>query len=77
MRCNNFNCEYMQLNGCCSKTACSQPITNVKENIVYTYKDNCIIFPQTIGNRTFYTKQELIDYVLMQQDEDYGRGNWC
>lgn len=37
--------------------------------------ENRIIFPQTIGNITFYTKQELIDWVLMQQDENYGVGN--
>lgn len=82
IRCYDYNCEYMQLNGYCSKTACIKPRYSnyiIKEDVVYpnNYEDNCIIFPQTIGNITFYTKKELIDWVLMQQDENYGIGNWC
>lgn len=37
-----------------------------------------VIFPQTIGNITFYSKQELFEWVITQQKmnkyPDYGRG---
>ena len=39
-----------------------------------------IIFPQKIGDITFYNKQELFHWVISQQkmnkDPDYGRGNY-
>lgn len=70
--CNDFNCPNMNSRGYCNVTACTNPS---KYNTNFT-KD-IIIFPQTIGNRTFYSKKELEDYILMTQDEDYGRGNWC
>lgn len=37
--------------------------------------EDILIFPLTIGNITFKSKKELIDWVWMHQDEDYGRGN--
>ena len=40
-----------------------------------------IIFPQTIGNITFYNAQQLIKWVEDQQrineDPNYGIGNWA
>ena len=38
-------------------------------------KDNTLIFPHTIGNITFYTKQELVEWVEIQQilnDDAFG-----
>lgn len=31
------------------------------------YEDNAIIFPQTIGNLTYYSKEELFEWVEYQQ----------
>lgn len=48
------------------------------DNIEDLEKDNnndSIIFPQTIGSITFYTSKELIDWVCIQQDSNYGIGN--
>ena len=67
-KCNKTNCEYMR--GNCILTAC------IDTNNTNFTKD-IIIFPQTIGNRTFYSRKELEDYILMIQDENYGKGNWC
>ncbi len=76
MRCNDYNCDYRQFNGYCSKTACIKTKYSnyiIEEGVVYPYshKDDYIIFPQTIGNITFYTKKELIDWVLTEQGK-YG-----
>lgn len=70
--CNDFSCPNMNSRGYCNVTACTNPN---KYNTNFT-KD-IIIFPQTIGNRTFYSRKELEDYILMTQNEDYGRGIWC
>lgn len=70
--CNDFSCPNMNTRGYCNVTACTN---QNKYNTNFT-KD-VIIFPQTIGNRTFYSRKELEDYILMAQNEDYGRGNWC
>lgn len=71
-KCNDFNCPNMNLRGYCNVTACINPN---KYNTNFT-KD-VIVFPQTIGNRTFYSRKELEDYILMAQDKNYGKGNWC
>lgn len=69
-KCNKTNCEYINNWGNCILTACVDTNnTNFKKDV--------IIFPQTIGNRTFYPRKELEDYILMTQNEDYGRGIWC
>lgn len=40
--------------------------------------DKLIVFPQTIGDITFYNKTELFEWVINQQkmnkNPDYGRG---
>ena len=36
-------------------------------------EDNCIKFPQTIGNITFYTKEELIEWVVNVQKSIYNQ----
>ena len=71
-KCNDFNCPNMNSRGYCNVTAYTNPN---KYNTNFT-KD-VIVFPQTIGNRTFYSRKELEDYILMTQNEDYGRGIWC
>ena len=42
--------------------------------------NNMIIFPQTIGDITFYNREELFDWVINQQiiskDPDYGIGKF-
>jgi hypothetical protein len=35
--------------------------------------DDTIIFPQTIGDITFYSKQELYEWVLLQQNKMNGK----
>lgn len=87
----NKPCELSNINGYCSITACKYlKLTETYEwNHVHTKSikgtlttgtgimknEETLIFPHTIGSITFHTKKELIDWVLMQQDEDYGRGN--
>jgi hypothetical protein len=40
-----------------------------------------MVFPHTIGKITFYSSKELIKWVedqqKMNEDPDYGRGNWA
>lgn len=62
--CNNFSCPYRTLYGNCSITGC----------INHDSQDNVIIFPQTIGNITFYNKHELFDYIISQQKNQYQIG---
>ena len=64
--CGDYGCPYRNSNGYCSISACvksvQQGITNA--NI----QDNgTIIFPQTIGDITFYNKKELIEWITNQQ----------
>ena len=75
MKCQNFNCEYLNSNGYCSITACVKHRQNTSNIILET--NDCIIFPHTIGSITFHTKKELIDWVMMQQDSEYGMGNYA
>lgn len=72
-KCNDIYCQYRNERGYCNISGCIKPIDY--RNVDFT-KD-VIIFPQTIGNRTFYSRKELEDYILMTQNEDYGRGIWC
>ena len=51
---------------------------------VKTYSDyakEALIFPHTIGDITYYSKEELIKWVEDEQkfnkDRNYGVGNWC
>lgn len=84
----NVFCSIVNDSGFCSKSVCVyQKLAEAYEwdhvhaksmtGALTTYGKNeeTLIFPHTIGSITFYTKKELIDWVLMQQDEDYGRGN--
>ena len=76
-QCNDFWCPNRNIyTGYCKLTACSKPITH---NEYKSYNNNSmVIFPQTIGDITFYSKQELFNWVITQQkmnkDPDYGRG---
>ena len=76
-QCNDFWCPNRNIyTGCCKLTACNKPITH---NEYKSYNNNnMVIFPQTIGDITFYSKQELFHWVTTQQKmnkyPDYGRG---
>lgn len=72
-------CENANAYGSCSvTTACSKNMKLVQ--VIYPKSNNIITFPQIIGNITFYTNKELIKWVEDQQrineDPDYGNGNW-
>lgn len=77
-------CENATIYGHCKITACSKYLqTNETNNYIQlnqTISLEKIIFPQTIGNITFYNAQQLIKWVEDQQrineDPDYGIGNW-
>ena len=32
------------------------------------YEDNTVIFPQTIGNLTYYSKEDLFEWITTQQE---------
>lgn len=32
------------------------------------YEDNAIVFPQTIGNLTYYSKEDLFEWITTQQE---------
>ena len=76
-QCNDFWCHNRNIyTGYCKLTACIKPITR---NEYKSYNNNnMVIFPQTIGDITFYSKQELFNWVIAQQkmnkNPDYGRG---
>lgn len=80
----NIICENANAYGRCSITACSKYLqtneTNNYTQLNQTISLEKIIFPQTIGNITFYNAQQLIKWVEDQQrineDPDYGIGNW-
>lgn len=77
-------CENATIYGHCKITACSKYLqTNETNNYIQlnqTISLEKISFPQTIGNITFYNAQQLIKWVEDQQrineDPDYGIGNW-
>ena len=75
--CDDFECPYRTLYGNCSITACIK--SNLHNQVVYD-PNTMIIFPQTIGDITFYSKQELINWIVSQQrmnkDPDYGVGKY-
>lgn len=70
----NEKCEYSNSYGWCMVTACKKYPNRVLKTSI-TGNNNTLVFPYIIGKITFYTKKELIDWVLRQQDEDYGMGN--
>lgn len=75
--CQYWNCPNMNTRGHCNITGCRDPNRYNPVNVltVNSQKNDSIIFPQTIGSITFYTSKELIDWVCIQQDPDYGIGN--
>lgn len=78
-QCNDYTCPNKNvLSGYCKITACNKSIQNHQD---YKNKNTIMIFPQTIGDITFYSKGELIDWVITQQrwnkDSDFGVGNCC
>lgn len=77
-QCNDFWCPNRNIySGYCKLTVCSKKPTIYNED--KSYNNSIIIFPQTIGDITFYSKQELFNWVITQQevnkDPDYGIGN--
>lgn len=71
-------CELANAYGHCQVTACSKYLE--KNQIIYSEQIDIINFPQTIGDITFNSSKELIKWVEDQQkineDPDYGIGNW-
>ncbi len=74
----NELCELANAFGYCQVTACSKQFQNQTINLE---KIDVIIFPQTIGDITFYSSKELMKWVEDQQkinkDPNYGIGNWA
>lgn len=77
IQCCEYACPYKNSSsGYCSLTACC------KERIIVPINyEKMLIFPHTIGDITYYNKEELIKWVEDQQkfnkDTNYGVGNWC
>lgn len=77
IQCCEYTCPYRNSpSGYCSLTACYKGQTIVPINY-----EKMLIFPHTIGDITYYNKEELIKWVESQQklnkDPNYGIGNWC
>ena len=78
--CNDYTCPYRTVYGYCSITACVKSIKS--QTVILNNVDDkqVLIFPHTIGDITFYSKGQLIDWVITQQrwnkDSDFGRGNF-
>lgn len=77
IQCCEYACPYRNSSsGYCSLTACYKGQTIVPINY-----EEMLIFPHTIGDITYYNKEELIKWVENQQklnkDPNYGIGNWC
>ena len=74
-------CENANAFGYCNVTACSKYFQNQTIHLKNIKNVDAVIFPQTIGDITFYNSKELIKWVEDQQnfnkDPDYGVGNWC
>lgn len=68
-KCNDSNCSNMNIRGYCNVTACSKQYTNTKEYGNTNFTQDVVIFPFSVGNKTFYSKKELIDYIWLQEDE--------
>lgn len=80
-QCYDYSCPYRDTySGCCKITACIMCRQNSIQPL-YTANLDSIVFPQTIGNITFYSSKALIKWVEDQQkinkDTNYGIGNWC
>ena len=79
-QCNDFWCPNRNIiTGYCTITACIKPIQS-QQILVNGNKNFIMIFPQTIGDVTFYSKGELMDWVITQQkmnkDPDFGVGRY-
>lgn len=74
--CVDVSCPYNNLSMQCISTACIKPKA---ATIIRDDENNIIIFPYTIGDITFHSKGELIDWVITQQrwgkDPNFGAGN--
>lgn len=84
IQCCDYSCPNRDYrSGHCKVTACSkQQINNMIDIKTYTDCVNeMLIFPHTIGDITYYSKEELIKWVEDQQkinkDPNYGIGNWA
>lgn len=71
-------CELANAFGYCKVSACSKQFQN---QTIYLGEIDVIIFPQTIGDITFYSSKELMKWVENQQkinkDPNYGIGTWA
>lgn len=82
IQCCEYTCPYRNyLSGYCSLTACYKGQTIVPMAETYIDYEEMLIFPHTIGDITYYNKEELIKWVENQQKlnkgPNYGIGNWC
>ena len=79
--CNDYKCPYRTHYGYCSITACVKHITSQTIILDNVNDKQVLIFPYTIGDITFYSKGQLIDWVITQQrwnkDDNFGVGNGC
>ena len=65
-QCIDYTCPYRNtLSGYCGITACIKPIPTYTVSDEYT--KNALFFPHTIGDTTYYNKEELIEWVEEQQ----------
>ena len=81
MQCLDYSCPNRNsLSGYCRLTACTKH-TYTTVNVGHDIILDSIIFPQTIGKITYYSRKELIEWVENQQkmneDPEYGIGNYC
>ena len=71
-------CELSNAYGHCQVTACSKYLQ--VNQMIDSEQIDIIIFPRIIGKITFNNSKELIKWVEDQQkineDPDYGIGNW-
>lgn len=82
IQCCEYTCPYRNSpSGYCSLTACYNGQTIVPMAETYIDYEEMLIFPHTIGDITYYNKEELIKWVEGQQkfnkDPNYGMGHWC
>ena len=68
IQCCEYACPYRNSSsGYCSLTACYKGQTIVPMAETYIDYEEMLIFPHTIGDITYYNKEELIKWVEDQQ----------
>ena len=81
MQCLNYTCQNRNaLSGYCKLTACTERSYG-KIDVGNNIELDAVIFPQTIGDITFYSGKQLVKWVEDQQkmnkNPEYGIGNWA